>query len=693
VPVTEWTLFMKRLSGSGLGFRELVRGQMAEFGIGTTDPDFADSGILPEIPDLSDPSKDEVVSSSKPKVPPRGVHMRIVLPGSYPSVSPKVTVLSQHPIRPYLQSQIDNFLKANTGNKVLRNLVKWIDRMIGAWPSDPSFVQEKAMLASDTFDEEKNAKVHVSSPSDEQQEQQPLSKEEGDSTESSAAISNVEDEGQGEGRKHHKDQTFLSATVPNEPCGSVVDARASDTDADADTEADAEAEAESSVGASANETEDEAPKWTFLEQTLLEVALMQFPATMERHKRWRLVSKAVPSKTKKQCFARYKAVRAKQYGDKTANETPRPSTSLHQPWSEEEQLALDNSLARFPPSMDKHIRWAKIAKAVGRGKRECIVRFREVRNHLLAVKSISEQVESDTLPDLSPDERGLRIEFTDLELRGIGWAVADMLALDCSCEQCGVRQVVEIIRGEKKSLQCSSPTCKADGEIMFHASLVHGASSTAGFADVQNFHLDDVVSVSVTLGCFECSAGSPLQKATRTRAWHTNCRSCHSKLHFQYEGWVMTDMAKLRAEARLRKALAKASQTAKAKVDARVTPGQPLPQHGTCEHEPETHKWLRFPCCDRLFQCTICHTARSGCSAPKRPHRQVCGFCSSEMPFSQNNPCSSCAKPIAAPKQSRHWEGGKGCRDQHLMSSKDSRKYANSRLKTKSRRSRRMEKK
>ena len=54
----------------------------------------------------------------------------------------------------------------------------------------------------------------------------------------------------------------------------------------------------------------------------------------------------------------------------------------------------------------------------------------------------------------------------------------------------------------------------------------------------------------------------------------------------------------------------------------------------------------------------------------------VCGFCSDEQPFEIRN-CRSCKKDLTGEVQlkAKHWEGGKGQRDQQKMSTKDSHKY------------------
>mmetsp|Transcript_16595 Transcript_16595/g.21771 ORF Transcript_16595/g.21771 Transcript_16595/m.21771 type:complete len:655 (-) Transcript_16595:817-2781(-) len=50
--------------------------------------------------------------------------------------------------------------------------------------------------------------------------------------------------------------------------------------------------------------------WTDEEQKQLQLALKKYPASMEKNERWRKISAAVPTKTKKECVGRYKFIRA-----------------------------------------------------------------------------------------------------------------------------------------------------------------------------------------------------------------------------------------------------------------------------------------------------------------------------------------------------------------------------------------------
>ena len=47
-------------------------------------------------------------------------------------------------------------------------------------------------------------------------------------------------------------------------------------------------------------------EWTQAQQTAFELALLDNPASVEKHERWTKISQAVEGKNKQQCLARYK---------------------------------------------------------------------------------------------------------------------------------------------------------------------------------------------------------------------------------------------------------------------------------------------------------------------------------------------------------------------------------------------------
>jgi DnaJ family protein C protein 2 len=56
-------------------------------------------------------------------------------------------------------------------------------------------------------------------------------------------------------------------------------------------------------------------------------------------------------------------------------------------WTAEEDQQLQNGLAKYPATMDKNERWTKIATEVpGKSKKDCVQRFKEIRNAIKATK-------------------------------------------------------------------------------------------------------------------------------------------------------------------------------------------------------------------------------------------------------------------------------------------------------------------
>eukprot|EP01117_Protostelium_nocturnum_P014401 TRINITY_DN5479_c0_g1_i2.p1 TRINITY_DN5479_c0_g1~~TRINITY_DN5479_c0_g1_i2.p1 ORF type:complete len:188 (+),score=39.71 TRINITY_DN5479_c0_g1_i2:65-628(+) len=104
--------------------------------------------------------------------------------------------------------------------------------------------------------------------------------------------------------------------------------------------------------------------------------------------------------------------------------------------------------------------------------------------------------------------------------------------------------------------------------------------------------------------------------------------------------------------------------------------GTPLPDKGTCKHYRKSRRWLRFPCCSRVFPCDLCHEENNMDGHDmKWANKMLCGYCSKEQPFS-SKPCS-CGADLTGTGGTHYWEGGKGCRNTQKLSKKDPHKFAN----------------
>eukprot|EP00744_Colponema_vietnamica_P003915 GILI01005933.1.p1 GENE.GILI01005933.1~~GILI01005933.1.p1 ORF type:complete len:342 (+),score=155.94 GILI01005933.1:451-1476(+) len=71
----------------------------------------------------------------------------------------------------------------------------------------------------------------------------------------------------------------------------------------------------------------------------------------------------------------------------TPTATPTAATPTASEWNREQQEALEKALAKFPASMPANDRWTAIAKEVpGKTKKDCVARFKELREAIMANK-------------------------------------------------------------------------------------------------------------------------------------------------------------------------------------------------------------------------------------------------------------------------------------------------------------------
>ena len=100
-------------------------------------------------------------------------------------------------------------------------------------------------------------------------------------------------------------------------------------------------------------------------------------------------------RTKEECIEIFnkinKSAKSLQNGDKTRIATPPTTTSTVEKdssdWTPEQDLQLQKGLSTYPASMEKNERWSSIASVVsGKSKKECVMRFKEIRNALKAKK-------------------------------------------------------------------------------------------------------------------------------------------------------------------------------------------------------------------------------------------------------------------------------------------------------------------
>ena len=101
--------------------------------------------------------------------------------------------------------------------------------------------------------------------------------------------------------------------------------------------------------------------------------------------------------------------------------------------------------------------------------------------------------------------------------------------------------------------------------------------------------------------------------------------------------------------------------------------GEPLPGRGTCAHYRKSYRWFRFSCCSKVHPCNHCHDEAED-HVNEWANRMICGWCSREQNYAVDA-CGFCGRSVIGRKGRGFWEGGKGTRDQRMMSRKDPRKY------------------
>ncbi|VDK74751.1 unnamed protein product [Litomosoides sigmodontis] len=253
------------------------------------------------------------------------------------------------------------------------------------------------------------------------------------------------------------------------------------------------------------------------------------------------------------------------------------------------------------------------------------------------------------------------------------------MALSIKCAKCGALAFLTCSEKQRSAAHCKK--CLNGCSIYISPQLVHQNSNVIALLEPKGCVPVDCVLLSSKLSyvCLQCSKEAIAENLTYgipNKSW---CYGCHSKCEFDIKSIrFIGDFNSIEKE----DSSVPKSKQRKKKVERRMlVEGQPLPENGTCRHYKKSYRWFRFPCCGKLYPCDLCHNDAEKEHEMKLANRMVCGFCSKEQPFQKAKRCTNCNENVTRVK-SQFWEGGKGCRDQVVMSRKDRRKYANSMTKT-----------
>ena len=278
---------------------------------------------------------------------------------------------------------------------------------------------------------------------------------------------------------------------------------------------------------------------------------------------------------------------------------------------------------------------------------------------------------------VGPKREGTEIVFPDIDMIGIALCEVMSLNIVFQCGRCKAAHTFHNLQSAEYGKQ-SKPRAELCGKcdmplmVAFRKQFLHSMCNIAGYLDVEGGKVMDLLPSTYSAICESCNAVAPPFKNMDMGAKRmVICRNCHAKLFLKIElfDFVLLSTQTLGTEAKNTTRAKLGPTPTKQKLN--LTGGEPLPNHGACQHYRKSTRWFRFTCCQRVFACDKCHDAemQHPCELASR---MICGYCSREQRFSPK--CHYCQHDYVH-KTTRFWEGGKGVRDRKLMSHKDKRKH------------------
>ena len=282
-----------------------------------------------------------------------------------------------------------------------------------------------------------------------------------------------------------------------------------------------------------------------------------------------------------------------------------------------------------------------------------------------AVLQSDQPAETPTEAPTDTPERGTMISFPYIELHGIEVLQISILSLTVKCDRCRTpNDMTGLKPGVEKKGSCKK--CGTQLTALFRQQLVHQNSTRAGFIDLSGCRVADMLPSTFVPTCSRCS--TPCQGLVSVRGETTTnvCRECHGKFTFkvpEIKFLFITPGSQAPPTMGPRRRVEKLGLHA----------GEPLPDRGACAHYRKSFRWFRFSCCSRVHPCDRCHDAAED-HMNEWANRMICGFCSREQNYAVDS-CTFCGRSVIGKRGRGFWEGGKGTRDQRMMSRKDPRKY------------------
>lgn len=278
---------------------------------------------------------------------------------------------------------------------------------------------------------------------------------------------------------------------------------------------------------------------------------------------------------------------------------------------------------------------------------------------------------------VEPERRGTEVNLKSLQLReSAAMMYFDKVCLVIQCERCKGSSEFTTSGGRVNVVQCGQ--CSQTQMCTFRPAMVHQFSPVMGYLDLEACLPFDIVlqNCSTVVSCLNCSKETrPGSLAPGTPLDHW-CRACHHKLKICTDGVRFTQLEPSTTLQSLR-GVVKVVVPNRKKIpkDPAIQEGKSLPNFGTCKHYKKSYRWLRFPCCGKVYPCDICHDSKED-HEMKFANRMICGFCCKEQVYAAERPCKGCDMNMTR-VFTKHWEGGAGCRDKITMCRNDKAKHRN----------------
>lgn len=265
-------------------------------------------------------------------------------------------------------------------------------------------------------------------------------------------------------------------------------------------------------------------------------------------------------------------------------------------------------------------------------------------------------------------EKGTAMSFPSIELHGIELLQVSTLSIGVKCDRCKTINEIGGLRPNTPKTTESCRKCATAFSLTFRPEFVHANSTRAGFIDATGCTVSDLLPSTFVPTCGKCSTPTA-QGFVAVRGDTTNnvCRECHARFTFKIPE------VKFLAYAPGSGVLPPTSGPRRRQEKLGLHAGEPLPDRGACQHYRKSYRWFRFSCCNKVYTCDRCHDEAEN-HINEWANRMICGFCSREQNYAVTN-CGFCGRSVVGRKGRGFWEGGKGTRDQKLMSRKDPRKY------------------